>query len=151
MKTNELPAVAKSFYHECSKCECERYFKVLAHTSTTAAKIECEVCGSKRKYTIAKTTKKKAAKKATTKKTAKKKTRRTSKKAEEAHQEAYLAFEKKFSGKAPISYTASGKFTQEMVIDHPSFGIGYVTTCVPHKIEVVFKEGVKSLVHQYTP
>jgi len=148
METKTLPPVAKSFYHECSKCGTERYFKVLAHTSTTAAKIECEVCGAKRKYTIAKATKKKATKKKATKK---KTTRKTRKKAEELHAEAYSAFEKKFSGKAPVSYTASGKFSSEMVIDHPSFGIGYVTLCVPHKIEVVFKEGVKSLVHQYQP
>lgn len=143
METNVLPPVAKSFYHDCTKCETERYFKVLAHTSTTAAKIQCEVCGAKRKYTIAK---------ATAKKTTKKKTvRKTRKKAEELHKEAYAAFEKKFSGKAPVSYDASGKFSPEMVIEHPTFGIGFVTVCVPHKIEVVFKEGVKSLVHQYEP
>ena len=145
--TQGLPPVAKSFYHDCTKCETERYFKVLAHTSDTAAKIECEVCGSKRKYTIAKATKKTTKKKTTKKKTV----RKTRKKAEELHLETYTALEKKFSGKAPVSYTASGKFSPEMVIDHPSFGIGYVTLCVPHKIEVVFKEHVKSFVHQYQP
>ena len=50
-----LPPVAKSFYTFCKKCDVDRYHMVLAHTSSTTAKIECEVCHSRKTYSLPKT------------------------------------------------------------------------------------------------
>jgi len=144
MEFTELPEVAKNIYYDCTKCDRERYFKVLAHTSETTAKLQCEVCGAKRKLDIAK--KKKKAKKAKTAKKARKKA--TTKKVLD-HQEVYSGLQEKNEGKAPVAYLISGNFAKDMVIDHPSFGVGYVTSCMGHKLEVVFEEGVKDLIHQY--
>ena len=52
--TNELPPVAKNFYTFCKKCDSDRYHVVLAHTTSTSAKIKCEVCASVKKYTLPK-------------------------------------------------------------------------------------------------
>ena len=56
--TEKLPDVAKSVYYQCNKCDRERYFKVLSHSSETEARVECEVCGAKRKYKVGGATKK---------------------------------------------------------------------------------------------
>ena len=47
-----LPPVAKNISYYCKKCDSERYHKVIAHTSSIAAKLECEVCKSKKTYKI---------------------------------------------------------------------------------------------------
>ena len=49
-----LPPVAKSLFTFCKKCNADRYHRVLAHTSTSKAKIECEICKSKKTYTAPK-------------------------------------------------------------------------------------------------
>lgn len=130
-----LPAVAKNFYYPCKKCETDRYHRVLAHLSSTEAKIECEVCGSKKKLNIGK--KKMATKKKTTRKTSAK-----------AHAEAWNELKDKFSDLPPEVYSIRGFFRADTVIDHPTFGLGVVTSSHSNKIEVCFEEGVKTLMHR---
>ena len=47
-----LPPVAKKVSYYCKKCDSERYHVVLAHKSTIAAQIQCEVGNSKKTYKI---------------------------------------------------------------------------------------------------
>ena len=47
-QSSQLPAVARSLPPYCNNCECERFFKVLAHISDDAAKVKCEVGGRSR-------------------------------------------------------------------------------------------------------
>ena len=44
-------------------------------------------------------------------------------------------------------YSVNETFTAEQVIDHPTFGRGWVSTVRPDKIDVTFKSFVKTLVH----
>jgi hypothetical protein len=131
-----LPAVAKNFYYPCGKCDSERYHKVIAHLSATEAKLECEVCGSKKKFKLGK---KKVAKKTTTRRSAKN------------HEDSWAEMTEKFSNVAPELYSIRGVFPMDTLIDHPTFGIGVVTDSQAHKIEVCFKEGVKTLMHRRDP
>ncbi|MCJ8278077.1 MAG: hypothetical protein MJK18_14640 [Bdellovibrionales bacterium] len=131
-----LPAVAKNVYHYCSKCETERYHRVLAHLSPTEARLECEVCGSKRKLKIGKSV---ATKKKTTRKTRTK---------GPSHVEVWTELKEKYSDLDPEAYSIRGVFRADTLIDHPSFGIGVVTSAHPNKIEVCFEEGVKTLMHK---
>ena len=133
-----LPAVAKNFYYPCKKCDSERYHRVLAHLSSTEAKIECEVCGSKKKLNIGK-------KMATTKK----KTTRKSK--ANAHLDTWNELKEKFSDLPTEIYSIRGGFRADTVIDHPTFGLGVVTESHKNKIEVCFEEGVKVLMHRREP
>lgn len=130
-----LPAVAKNIYYPCSKCDSERYHRVLAHLSTTEAKLECEVCGSKKKLKIGK-------KMATKKKTTRKRKTATS------HEDTWNELKEKFSDLPPEVYSIKGSFRADMVIDHPTFGLGIVTDSHARKIEVCFQEGVKTLMHR---
>ena len=130
--TEKLPGVAKNIYMFCSKCDCDRYFRVLSHTSETEARVECEVCGAKRKYKLGgKVTKKK-----------------TTRKRKNKHLELWTELQEKNKEKVPLAYATTGQFPVDSVIDHPTFGVGFVTSSLNHKIEVVFEESTKTLMHQ---
>ncbi|MEK6775236.1 MAG: hypothetical protein AABY64_14945 [Bdellovibrionota bacterium] len=152
MSNTELPAVAKSFYTNCKKCEAERYHVVLAHTSAKSAKIKCEVCGSQKSYTLPKAAKKSSAPKSAATKTGAAKTPgRRGKNSEEAKRAAHLAEYEALMTKAnetnPISYSMKAKFEANHKLDHPKFGLGIIRAIQPEKIEVVFQDEVRSLIH----
>ena len=132
-----LPPVAKSIRYFCKKCDQERYHKVIAHKSTIAAKIECEVCGSKKTYKI--TEPKKGRKPATKKK------RKT--KEVVNHEAAYKEYSEKLGTENIQPYNMRSQFTAETPINHPKFGIGYIVSVAPDKIEVCFEDTARLLVH----
>ena len=61
MANQTLPPVARKVYAECKKCGVDRYRIVIAHTSSTAAKLQCEVCNAKSVYKLEGTGKRKKA------------------------------------------------------------------------------------------
>lgn len=133
-----LPPVAKSFYTFCKKCNIDRYHRVLAHTSETTAKIECEVCHSKKAYSLPKAgSEARRAKNAAAKTSA----RKTS------HTGEYELYNQKMMAEEPIKFSVRTKFSENQKISHPTFGIGFVQKVYPEKIEVIFPEELKSLVH----
>ena len=131
-----LPPVAKSIFYFCKKCDCERYHKVIAHTSSIAAKIACEVCGSKKTYKI--TEPKKGKKMATKKKASSKPT---------SHKQAYIAFQSKHGVENLQPYNIRSQFPANAAIDHPKFGVGYVINSMSDKIEVCFEDSARLLIH----
>ena len=137
----QLPPVAKNTFYPCSKCQVDRYHRVLAHLSTSEARIECEVCGSKKKLKIGANKMAKKAAKSTT-------TQPKSTRAKNAHLDTWNELKEKYSDMPPELYSISGHFRNNTVIDHPTFGLGVVTESLPSKIEVCFEEGVKTLMHR---
>lgn len=132
-----LPPVAKSFYTTCKKCNAERYHVVLAHTSATSAKIECEVCHSKKSYSINKKASKPKAPRAMSS------TRVASAKASHAAQYEDL---KNKSGNS-LKYSMKAQFKMNESLEHPKFGLGVVTQVFADKVEVCFSDEVRVLVH----
>lgn len=140
METNkpitELPAVAQNVFIACKKCEAERYHKVLAHTSPTSAKVQCEVCGSKKTFKLAKPK-------------APKKTRPKSKKDGKAGQMAvpgWAALKEQLGGSGS-AYKMGDFYKINTPIEHPKFGLGFIVLATPQRIDVVFEDGQRSLVH----
>lgn len=135
-----LPPVAKSFFTMCKKCEADRYHRVLAHTTATSAKIECEICKSKKTYTLPK---------ATTGKTAAKKTGTGTKAAgaKRSHTGDYEVRVQSAANKEGTAYSIKAKFSENEKISHPKFGIGFVLKVFDHKVDVIFSDEVKSLMH----
>lgn len=131
-----LPEVATRTYVDCKKCGCERFHVVLAHSSATACKIECEVCHAKRTMKLETTKKKKPAAKG-------KKTRVTVGSRWEQVQSHIKQSEKQ-------PYSMKTTFALHTTIDHPKFGIGVVMSTLPQSMEVVFEDGTRSLVHNRT-
>ncbi len=140
---NVLPPVAKSFYTFCKKCDADRYHKVLAHTTATSAKIECEVCHSKKTYSLPK---------AQDRKTGGTTTKRVSSEAQRKsnHQSEYQGMLDSVAQAEMITYNIKTKFETSSKINHPKFGLGIVKSVQPDKIEVVFSDEIKTLVHNRT-
>lgn len=134
-----LPAVAKSVFTECKKCGAERYHTVLAHKSETSAKVKCEICGAQKTFTLPKPGKAKKVGARTRATTAKK----------NSHNDEYQSL---LSGSATdaVAYTMKGKFEVNQKLQHPKFGVGFIRTVFTDKIEVVFADEVKSLIHNRT-
>ena len=131
----KLPAVAKSIYMTCTKCEADRWFRVIAHTTSTSAKVECEVCGAKRTYKLSKTGK-------TTKKTSRSKASQ-----KEVHYNLFVQLRDGMGDSEPQKYNMRENFEQDSALDHPKFGLGFIKTATPDRIEVIFEDQVRSLVH----
>ena len=135
-----LPAVASRIYTVCKKCDAERYHIVLAHTSDTAAKVECEICHSKKTFKLPSNKPKKVTGAAAAKKAAASVTRRT------AHSKEFHDLVAS-SGASEVSYTMKHKFATNDKVKHPKFGVGIIRSTHPDKIEVVFEDEVRLLVH----
>tara|TARA_B100000749_G_scaffold226430_1_gene181994 strand:- start:5158 stop:5583 length:426 start_codon:yes stop_codon:yes gene_type:complete len=126
----KLPGVGKNMYLPCRKCEANRYFKVLAHKTERSAKLECEVCGVKKSFTIKKP--KKAG-------TGRRKTVSARMQWEELKESRGMD--------NADSYNMKGSFEADSALSHPKFGVGFVTESTPQKITVVFEDEVRELVH----
>jgi hypothetical protein len=135
----ELPAVARNIHLFCKKCNVERYFVVVAHTSATSAKTKCEVCGATKTFKLEAAKKPaKAASKSGVKKTPRVKG--------PTPEEIWTSLRDSSKSEAK-PYNMKGKFEVDTAIQHPKFGLGFVRTSAIEKIEVAFQEGVRSLVH----
>lgn len=139
MSLNQLPPVAKSFFAFCKKCDAERYHTVLAHTTSKTAKIKCEVCGSTKSYSLPKTGGAKA--KVSRPRAGSESARKSS------HAAEYESLLQTHESQNAVNYNIKGKFELNQKIQHPKFGMGIVRQVQPEKVEVVFSDEVRQLVH----
>ena len=145
MSENQLPPVAKSFHTFCKKCDADRYHTVVAHTSATSAKLKCEICGASSTYKLPKAgAAAGGAKRALTGAAAKRKEQAATAK-RNAHSEEYNKLLDTDGDTA--NYNMKTKFELNTKLKHPKFGMGIVKAVQPDKIEVVFEDEVRQLVH----
>jgi hypothetical protein len=151
-KLNELPAVARNINLPCKKCNCDRYHIVVAHTTATSAKVRCEVCGSTKTFRLKKVTES-SKKSAIAKLTASVgRAKRTVGKRTVGPDPAALWGELRTQiGTANlVPYEMRSKYSLANAINHPKFGVGFVTSATKDKIDVAFEGGGRSLVHNRT-
>lgn len=142
MAEETLPPVAKSFSTDCKKCGEERYHTVIAHTTSKSAKMKCEICGATKTYKIGVVAKPK-------------KVPGAAKAAREAGVKAAKAtahrteFDKlvAINDQPSKKYNMKAKFDLNDKLEHPKFGTGIIRLSLQDKIEVVFQDEVRSLVH----
>lgn len=139
MEDLKLPPVAKNVLHFCRKCDAERYHRVLAHISSLNAKLECEVCKSK---ATLKVTEPKAGRKMVAKSPGGKK-----KSPVNTHKQMYQEFCEKVGLENPAPYNIRTQFSKDAAIQHPKFGVGFVTQALTDKIEVCFEDSARLLIH----
>lgn len=142
MTMNTLPPVAKSFFAFCKKCDADRYHVVLAHTSATSAKIKCEICGSQKTYSLPKAQTKTG--KPLTGAAAKKREQTLSSR-KSSHKNEYEMLMS--NDAATATYNMKGKFDKNTKLQHPKFGLGFIKDAATDKIEVVFEDEVRTLIH----
>ncbi len=143
MSMTTLPAVAKSIFVFCKKCDADRYHVVLAHTSATSAKIKCEICGSQKAYSLPKA-QTRTGKPLTG--AAAKKREQTMNSRKSSHRNEYdmlMSNEKAETA----SYNMKVKFEKNTKLQHPKFGMGFIKEALNDKIEVVFEDEVRTLIH----
>ncbi|WP_413586959.1 hypothetical protein [Bdellovibrio sp. HCB274] len=143
MTMNTLPPVAKSFFAFCKKCDADRYHVVLAHTSATSAKIKCEICGSQKTYSLPKA-QTKTGKPLTG--AAAKKREQTMNSRKSSHKNEYEMLMAN-DGASTSNYNMKGKFEKNTKLQHPKFGLGFIKDAATDKIEVVFEDEVRTLIH----
>ncbi len=126
----------------CLKCKDMTNHMIIAMADGEIAKAQCNVCGGRHKYRAAKPIKSTKAKSATASRAAAGITLKEKK--------ATAAFETLLKGRdssASKPYTMTAIFNKNEIINHPTFGLGVVTSIIPaNKIEVTFKDGVKILI-----
>jgi hypothetical protein len=127
--------VAGILVTKCTKCKIELNHVVLAlNDKGIVERVKCNTCGSEHKYHPDK-------KKQPTKKI---KARR---KKEVNHLEIYERLSAQFKDKTILPYSMSGLFKKDDVIEHKTFGRGYVTESFRDKMEVTFSDGPRILVY----
>lgn len=142
MTETQLPPVAKSFNTFCKKCDADRYHTVLTHPTPKSAKLKCEVCGATSTYKLPKaggTAKRPVTGAALKRKEAAATARKN------AHNDEYTKLIE--SAKASANYNMKAKFELNTTVQHPKFGLGFVRSVQTDKIEVVFSDEVRQLVH----
>jgi predicted Zn finger-like uncharacterized protein len=137
--TDTLAPVGKTMYIECKKCGTDRYFVVLAHKTATSAKVKCEVCGAQRSYTLPKA---QARKTGTSTRASK-----SAAAARDNHTKEYEKLMQENDANPAQTYNMKMKFEVNQKVSHPKFGVGLVRAAQPEKIEVVFQDEVRNLVH----
>ncbi len=137
-----LPPVAKSFFTACKKCGADRYHTVLTHTSSSSAKIQCEVCKSNKTYTLPKAGS--MAKKVKATATGVKKTTRARK---STPADDFQALNTNRGTEKGIPFSIKTKFEVNQKIDHSTFGTGYVKSVQSDRMDVLFESEIKTLMH----
>ena len=140
----ELPRVATNFFTLCNKCQQDRYHKVLAHVTSTAAKIECEVCHSKKNYTKKSQSISKGLNVA--KKAARTRKPKSAEAIADAANEKFRGLLEKAGDSKAEPYRMNSTYAIDMKIEHPKFGVGVVTAAWMDKIEVTFEDASRQLV-----
>ena len=136
VKDKDRTPVAHDLVTRCTRCKLELSHVVVVHNREGIVdRVQCKTCGSEHKYY--------PDKKKAPAKTPKKRKRTVTKKEDFAKEFEKLA--EKFKEKEPITYSISGSFKPDEVIDHKTFGIGIVTNVSYQKMEVVFSEGPRLL------
>lgn len=134
-----LPPVAKSFVDFCTKCDAEKYHRVLVHVDEFSAKVQCEICGKKKTFSL------KAKKPAKAK--AKKGTKAAKSKAQVAGGDWKMKADQHATDPAR-TYSIKEKFKVNEKLQHSKFGTGFVTAISGNRITALFEDGEKTLVHE---
>ncbi len=131
-----LPEVAKSFSQHCTKCDGEKYHRVLSHIDEFKAKVQCEICGKKSTFNLK------------PKKVSISKSPRVPRqtKAQIAGGEWRLQMDKRASDNSR-AYSIKEKFKSNEKFAHPKFGVGFVLTVSGNRMTVLFEDGEKTLIH----
>jgi hypothetical protein len=114
----------------CTRCQLLLAHTVIAMVGAVPVKVECNTCRNVHRFRGASTTVKRTPARSTRGPT--------------------LSFEEMLAGHkaAPRSYAPTGLFETGDVLDHATFGRGFVSGVKDHgKVEVTFRTGVKTLIH----
>lgn len=137
MATTKKNEVGTEVMSLCTKCKVATAHTIASKVGEKVSKVRCRECGSTHRYL-----KPDAPRTASTRKVPKL-----------TDEETWNQYIKNASTKKKITYTFSGIFKQNDLIDHGHFGLGVVTQLMTEKkMQVFFREGEKILImHTHAP
>lgn len=155
MKQGEVGREVQAY---CNKCKVDTIHIITSVEAGKISRVMCQLCMSYHKYKAPQsqdqkketkvkrtTTKTKKAASSATKKTATKRRRRTKRKV------SWEDLIQTVDEKDAVNYTIDGAYNDGMLLNHKAFGLGVIRTILSEtKMEVVFEEGTKILVQNYS-
>ncbi len=131
----------------CTRCNMNLAATILAMVGTKIVRVRCNTCGSDRTFRGVQPLEKKAPSLARSKapSTASPRTPRAV--------TVVLGFDEQLKGKdisRAKKYSPKDSYKVDDVINHPSFGLGFVTAVRSDKVDIAFKSFEKTLVHGKT-
>jgi hypothetical protein len=157
MTLSVLPAVAKSFVVFCSKCEGDKFHTVITHLSPDSAKIVCDICKKKSTFKLsAQKTKGSSVSEATQKRLDDRgagtgRQRSQGKSHSESHSKHEALYSKllgEVSSQPSVNYSIHQRFSLKQKLQHSKFGLGVVNRVLDDRMEVVFFDEIRLLVHK---
>ena len=137
IKNKDKAGVGTYIVTRCSRCDNNMNHVVVAQGADgMVARVKCLVCGSEHNYhheTVKKISSVRVPKITASPRTS------SSKLFEEARTGAV--------NKVPVNYTISEPYVNGTLIQHPNWGEGVVFKVFDNKIEVVFRDSIRTLVH----
>jgi len=132
---------------QCTRCKALLNHTIIAMVAGKVARVKCNTCGSEHNHRPVKEPKVAAVKaaksaKVTTAKTPRAKSVKAPAISDEAIWEELI---RPLDPDLAVPYNMEGKFRTNILLTHPTFGIGLIASSQLGKIEVVFKDGRKLL------
>jgi hypothetical protein len=126
----------------CGRCKGETVHQILSITDGIPDKLICATCKSIHKFRAEKPEKQSAPPRSARPTAA---SRATSPRAASPSRFQELMMSEQAGAKA-ISYSVAVHFDEGAWVDHPSFGLGRVQKRLGKKIDVLFRDGLKTLI-----
>jgi hypothetical protein len=132
----------------CTKCRMDLAHTIIAMDGTKPARVQCNTCNGQHNYRGKAEAAAKAPKAPKAAKTAKAGSSRSSD-GKSKSERVRLSFEDQVASKRGGArvYSTKSSFIVDELVNHPTFGVGYVEGVRLDKVDVVFKSGTKTLVH----
>jgi hypothetical protein len=128
----------------CTRCKMNLAHTILAMVGTKIARVRCNTCNGDHAY--------RSPPGATDRPTSstRSSTARAASRAAEKAEKVIISFEEQLAGKDVASapkYNVKDTYKVDQVIQHPTFGLGFVTAVRGDKVGITFKSETKTLIH----
>ncbi|ATB48041.1 hypothetical protein [Corallococcus macrosporus] len=131
----------------CTRCKLTLAHTILAMVGTKIARVRCNTCGGDHAYRGAPgATDRPSSSSSTTRATRTSSGSSAASKAEKI----IISFEEQLAGKDVANaprYSPKDTYRMDQVIQHPTFGTGYVSAVRGDKVDITFRGDTKTLVH----
>jgi hypothetical protein len=137
----------------CTKCREVLNHRIVAMVEEKVVRVECNTCKGVHNYyppPAEKTAKAPKAAAASKPRKAPATPRTAKRDPTEVEREEWASLSPTFDTEKALPYDINGRFNVKRLILHPVFGLGVVkAVMIPHKMQVLFKDGIKLLRCQY--
>ena len=130
---------------QCTRCKALLNHTIIAMVAGVVARVKCNTCGSEHNHRPVKQPKVAAVKSAKAEKVAKSPRAKAVKTPAVSDEAIWEELIRPLDPDLAVPFSMEGKFRTNILLTHPTFGIGLIASSQAGKIEVVFRAGRKLL------